>query len=132
MIRRFAAVSVAALALVAALGIPAVAQDPTLGPPQATPIADPPSVPSGDGTGVRLQTSEGDIVIGLDQMFWDFRRGEQVVGLDWDIWMQLMAVAKSEASEPLVRDIAAWLSSSRWSGAGKQAEPGAAPDPAGM
>lgn len=65
MFRRLAAVSVAALALVAALGLPAVAQDPTLGPPQATPIADPPSVPSGDGTGVRLQTTEGDIVIGL-------------------------------------------------------------------
>jgi cyclophilin family peptidyl-prolyl cis-trans isomerase len=65
MFRRLAAVSVAALALVAALGIPAVAQDPTLGPPQATPIAEPPDVPSGDGTGVRLQTDQGDIVIGL-------------------------------------------------------------------
>jgi len=42
-------------------------------------------------------------------MFWDCRRGEQVVGLDWDIWMEFMAVAKSVASEPLVADIAAWL-----------------------
>ena len=65
MFRRLTALSVAALALVAALGVPAVAQDPTLGPPQATPIAEPPDVPSGDGTGVRLQTDQGDIVIGL-------------------------------------------------------------------
>lgn len=43
----------------------------------------------------------------------DFRRGEQAVGLDWDVWMEFTAVAKSEASEQLVRDIAAWLGSSR-------------------
>jgi hypothetical protein len=53
---------------------------------------------------------DGDIIIGPDQMFGDFRRGDQVVGLDWDVWMEFMAVAKSEASEPLLRDIAAWLS----------------------
>jgi hypothetical protein len=51
----------------------------------------------------------GEVVIGPEQMYWDFRRGDQVVGLDWDIWMGFMVVAKSEASEPLVRDIAAWL-----------------------
>jgi hypothetical protein len=72
-----------------------------------------------------------DIIIGPEQMFWDFRRGEQVVGLDWDIWMEFMAVAKSEASEPLLRDVAAWLGSSRWSAVGEQAEPDAPPDPTG-
>ena len=56
------------------------------------------------------------MVIGPEQMFWDFRRDDQVVGLDWDIWMEFIVVAKSAASEPLLRDIAAWLSSSRWSG----------------
>src|SRR5690349_8188998 len=65
MFRRLTALSAVALALVAAPGVPAVAQDPSLGPPQATPIAEPPEVPSGDGTGVRLQTEQGDIVIGL-------------------------------------------------------------------
>jgi hypothetical protein len=55
-----------------------------------------------------------DMVIGPEQMFWDFRRGNQEVGMDWDIWMQFMVVAKSEASESLLRDIAAWLCSSRW------------------
>jgi hypothetical protein len=58
-------------------------------------------------------TPAGEIIIGPDQMYWDFRRGEQLVGLDWDIWMDFMVVAKSEASEPLVREIATWLSSSR-------------------
>jgi hypothetical protein len=62
---------------------------------------------------------DGDISLGPDHMFWDLRRGDQRVGLDWDIWMEFMAVAKSEASEPLLRDIAAWLSSSWWSEASK-------------
>lgn len=48
-------------------------------------------------------------VVGPDQMFWDFGREGQVVGLDWDIWMGFMTVAKSEASEPLIQDIASWL-----------------------
>jgi len=66
-------------------------------------------------------TPVGEVVIGPEQMFWDFRRGDQVVGLDWDIWMDFVVVAKSEASEPLLRDIAAWLGSTRWSQASKQA-----------
>ena len=56
-------------------------------------------------------TPATDIVAGAEQMFWDFRRDDLLIGLDWDIWMGLMAVAKSEASEPLLRDIAAWLTS---------------------
>ncbi len=73
----------------------------------------------------------GDIIIGPEQMFWDFRRGDQVVSLDWDIWMKFMAVAKSQESESLLRDIATWLGSSRWLAVGEQAEAGAPPDPAG-
>jgi hypothetical protein len=51
----------------------------------------------------------GEVVISPDQMFWEFRRGDQVVSLDWDIWMEFMAVAQSPSAEPLVADIAAWL-----------------------
>jgi hypothetical protein len=76
--------------------------------------ADYPAVCRGIADAVGLAPA-GEIVIGPEQMFWDFRRGEQVVGLDWDLWMEFMAVAKSEASEPLLRDIAAWLGTSRWS-----------------
>jgi cyclophilin family peptidyl-prolyl cis-trans isomerase len=56
----------------AASDVPAASSAPTvstsprpLGPPQATPLANPPGSPSGDGTGVRLHTDQGDIVIGL-------------------------------------------------------------------
>lgn len=70
----------------------------------------------------------GDILIGPEQMFWDFQRGDQVVELAWDIWMEFMAVAKSEASEPLLRDIATWLCPTRCSEASKQPEPGATLD----
>jgi hypothetical protein len=55
----------------------------------------------------------GSLVVGLDEMFMDFRRGEQVVGLEWDVWTGFTVVAKSEASESLVRDIAAWLGTSQ-------------------
>ena len=44
------------------------------------------------------------------------------VGLDWDIWMDFMVVAKTEAAEPLLRDIVSWLSSSEWAGAIHRAE----------
>lgn len=54
---------------------------------------------------------DGSLAIGPDEMFWDFRRAEQVIGLDWDNWMGFMVVAKTEGSESLVREIAAWLDS---------------------
>ncbi len=57
---------------------------------------------------------ETPLVVGFDSMFWDYRRGEQVISLDWDIWMGFMVVAKTIASEPLVEEIAKWLSESSW------------------
>jgi len=65
MFRRTLASAAAALVLVTMAGMPVLAQDPSFAPPLATPIAEPPDVPSGDGTGVRLRTDKGDIVIGL-------------------------------------------------------------------
>jgi hypothetical protein len=62
----------------------------------------------------------GDLLIGPDQMFCNLRRGDQVVGLDWDNWMQFMVVAQSEGSELLLQDIAAWLATSPWSGLDKR------------
>ena len=59
-------------------------------------------------------TQESELVVGPDQMFWDYRRVEKVIGLDWDIWMGFMVVAKTTASEPLVEEIAKWLSDSSW------------------
>jgi hypothetical protein len=52
---------------------------------------------------------DGSPVIGADQMFFDFRRGDQVVGFDWDNWMGFMVVAKTDAAETLVREIGSWL-----------------------
>ncbi len=59
--------SVAALSMVAASALPAVAQDEErpLGPPDATPNPVALDSPAGDGTGIRLTTELGDIVIGL-------------------------------------------------------------------
>ncbi len=57
---------------------------------------------------------DGHVVVGPEQIFWDFRRAEQIIGIDWDIWMGFMVVARTEGAEPLVREIASWLKSSQW------------------
>jgi hypothetical protein len=66
-------------------------------------------------------TPDGSPLFGPEQMFWDFRRADQVVTLDWDIWMGFTVAAKTVGSEPLVRDIAAWLGSSQSSEPGEPA-----------
>lgn len=54
-------------------------------------------------------------VISIDRAFWDFKRGESVVGFDWDgLAGGVFVTAKNASSEQLVRYIAAWLLSSRW------------------
>jgi cyclophilin family peptidyl-prolyl cis-trans isomerase len=66
--RAVAASLVTLLATGTVLGTAAAAQEASprlVGPPAATPLAEPAALPSGDGTGVRLQTALGDIVIGL-------------------------------------------------------------------
>jgi hypothetical protein len=50
----------------------------------------------------------------VNLVFQDYRRGSQVVGLEWDNWSGFIVVAKTPESEPLVRAIAEWLSRSRW------------------
>ena len=52
---------------------------------------------------------EGNLLAGPDQMFWEYRRGEAVVELDWDFWMRFMVVAHTPDAEPLVIEIAEWL-----------------------
>jgi peptidyl-prolyl cis-trans isomerase B (cyclophilin B) len=66
--RAFARAVIGSLVLAGLLAAPAVAQDtiaPVLGPPAAQPLTHPPVDPGGDGSGVRLSTDLGDIVIGL-------------------------------------------------------------------
>lgn len=52
---------------------------------------------------------DGELVVGLDEMFRDFRRGDQVVGIEWDVWMEFTVVAKTPSAESLVREIGSWL-----------------------
>jgi hypothetical protein len=51
----------------------------------------------------------GDFVIGPDQIFCDFARDDQIVGIEWDVWMDFMVVAKTRPAESLVREIGSWL-----------------------
>lgn len=77
----------------------------------SVPAADFPAVCKAVMTEFHL-TQNGELVIGPDQMFWDFRSGDHVVGLDWDVWFGFMVVAQSPEAEPLVRAIATWVCTS--------------------
>jgi hypothetical protein len=83
-------------------------------------------VPSGDYPAVSATvvaafalTSDGSMVVGPDQMFWDFRRGDQRVELAWDNWSGFFVTAKHPEAEPLVREIGAFLEASAWAGVGQ-------------
>jgi hypothetical protein len=54
--------------------------------------------------------SSSELVIGLDQMFWDFTNGTLTVELAWDIWFCFTITAKEPDAELLVRQIALFLS----------------------
>ncbi|OWK36235.1 hypothetical protein [Fimbriiglobus ruber] len=59
------------------------------------------------------------LIAGLDQMFRDYRLGEQILGLEWDIRRGFLLVARTPNADPLVREIADWLSRSQWAGTDK-------------
>ena len=56
---------------------------------------------------------DGDFAVGPDQIFWDCRRGDEVLGMDWDNWMGFTVVAKTPSAESLVREIGLWLDSNQ-------------------
>ena len=49
------------------------------------------------------------LVVGLDEMFCDYMNGHLTIGLEWDIWLGFIIVAKDVESEQLVRQIANYL-----------------------
>lgn len=51
---------------------------------------------------------------GLDVLFQDYRRGDQVIGLAWDNWTGFTVCAKNTISEELVQEIGAWLLKDSW------------------
>ena len=49
------------------------------------------------------------LVHGLDEIFQNFKTGEKVIGLEWDIWSGYTIVAQNAESEDLVKNIAAFV-----------------------
>jgi len=58
----------------------------------------------------RLQPS-GDRAVGLDELFQEYGSGSGAISLEWDNWTELSVVAKDAESEPLAREIGAFLGS---------------------
>jgi hypothetical protein len=56
-------------------------------------------------------TADGELIVGPDQMFWEFRFDGHLVELAWDIWMGFTVTAMSPDAESLVREIAEWICS---------------------
>jgi hypothetical protein len=54
-------------------------------------------------------TAYGPLTVGSEVSMQDYQRDGQVVSLEWDIWSGFIVIAKECVSEPLVREIAAWL-----------------------
>ncbi|WP_328185260.1 hypothetical protein [Marinobacter sp. OP 3.4] len=52
----------------------------------------------------------GGKVRGLDEVFQDFKRDNEVVSLEWDSWSGYIVNAKTKSAEPLVREIAGYVS----------------------
>ena len=73
------------------------------------PAADYPELCKAVVTAFGLAPDYESFAAGLDAIFMDHRRGEQVVEMAWDNWTGFTVVAKATNSEPLVREIAAWL-----------------------
>jgi len=57
---------------------------------------------------------ENEVVIVMEASFQNFRRGDAIVGLEWDIWTGFIVVASVIEAEGLVCEIANYLLASRW------------------
>jgi hypothetical protein len=49
-------------------------------------------------------------VVGLDEVFQDFKKGDEVIGLEWGNWSGYTVVAKRTSAESLVKEIAKYIS----------------------
>ncbi|MDF1781440.1 MAG: hypothetical protein P1U67_09110 [Alcanivoracaceae bacterium] len=51
----------------------------------------------------------GEKTRGLDEVFQDFKVGDEVIGLEWDNWSGYIVNAKSKTAESLAREIAGYI-----------------------
>ncbi len=50
------------------------------------------------------------LLIGLDEIFQDFKVEKAVIGLEWDVWSGYTVVAKNKEAEDLARNMANFVS----------------------
>jgi hypothetical protein len=49
------------------------------------------------------------LIKGLDELFQNYKLGEYIVGLEWDIWSGHIVTAKNNKAESLVNEIAVFI-----------------------
>jgi len=52
----------------------------------------------------------GKLIVGLDEIFQEYRQDNCIIGLEWDIWSGYIVVAKESNSEHLAKEIAEYIS----------------------
>jgi hypothetical protein len=50
-----------------------------------------------------------EVTLGLDEIFQKFKKGNDVVSLEWDVWSGYIVVACNAPSELLVQEIAIFI-----------------------
>jgi hypothetical protein len=78
------------------------------------PAADYPELSNAVANFFDLTPNFESFAAGLDAVFMEYRRTDKVIEMAWDNWTGFMVVAKTPDSEPLVREIAAWLLQGAW------------------
>jgi hypothetical protein len=68
-----------------------------------------PAVCSALADALRIVSSSDLVTDMVSVIFRDYSRGEQVVELSWDDWMEFTVAAKTPESDSLVEEIAIWL-----------------------
>jgi len=52
---------------------------------------------------------ENELVVGLDEILQNFKSGEAIIGLEWDIWSGYIVVAQNKESESLATEVANYI-----------------------
>lgn len=59
--------------------------------------------------------ASGAQTVGVDEIFQSFKKGDDLIGLEWDNWSGYIVTAKTKSAEQLVREIAGYINANFYS-----------------